>query len=557
MLSEIFIKDLVIVRSLALELGPGMTALTGETGAGKSILIDALGLALGDKADAGMIREGVDKAEVTARFDLARLPGVVDWLRQHDLDDGDECILRRVLVREGRSRAFINGTPSNQQTLAELGQQLVHIHGQQAHQALLRGGAQRQLLDAYGGHQSLLESVAAGHVTLRQAQQELAQLRDSARDQAERQEYLRFQLRDLDELALAEDEVSALETEHGRLAHADRLKGDTARLADLLEGDEAAAQPLLSRAVGLLDELLSLDPDLQETRDLLDSARIQMEEAASQARHYTDGVELDPARLQQIDERLGQAHALARRHRLRPEELPAHHRALQEELDALGDLDQAEAQCLQRLEAATAIYRKAALALRKARAKAARRLAESVTASMQQLGMQGGRFSVELGELTADKGGPQGLDQVTFMVAANPGQTPAPLAKVASGGELSRISLAIQVATADCGETPSLIFDEVDVGIGGAVAEIVGQLLRELAAKRQVFCVTHLPQVASQAHQHLQVSKHSDGRQTETAIIPLDEQGRIAEIARMLGGVDITEQTLAHAGEMIERVRSA
>jgi len=551
MLSHIHIQDLVIVRALSLDLGPGMTAMTGETGAGKSILIDGLGLALGDKADPAMIRAGSDRAEVTAVFDISQLPAVQAWLEERELGAGDDCILRRVLVREGRSRAFINGSPATQQLLGELGEQLLAIHGQHAHQALLRPQAQRELLDAYAGNGELLHKVGDAWQRLRRAEKALAALQDAARDRAARLEFLRFQVSELDGLDLRPGELTELEEEQRRLANAEQLQTDSAALAELLYESDQAIAPSLSRATSLLGQLSRLDPRLGEGREMLDSARIQVEEAASLLRHYADGVELDPARLAQVDERMGQAHDLARKHRVDPDALPEHHQALRTELDQLENADQAESDLSGEVDAARAAYLQAAKALSKARGKAAKQLAKTVTDSMQTLAMAGGRFGVQVDSDEDGNPGAHGIDQVNFEVAANPGQPAGALNKVASGGELSRISLAIQVATAGCDEVPSLIFDEVDVGIGGAVAEIVGQLLRKLGESRQVLCVTHLPQVASQAHQHLKVHKQTDGKTTETGISPLADQERVAEVARMLGGVKITDQTLAHAREMI------
>jgi len=551
MLSHIHIQDLVIVRALSLDLGPGMTAMTGETGAGKSILIDGLGLALGDKADPAMIRAGSDRAEVTAVFDISQLPAVQAWLDERELGAGDDCILRRVLVREGRSRAFINGSPATQQLLTELGEQLLAIHGQHAHQALLRPQAQRELLDAYAGNGELLHKVGDAWQRLRKAEKALATLQDAARDRAARLEFLRFQVSELDGVDLRPGELTELEEEQRRLANAEQLQTDSAALAELLYESDQAIAPSLSRATSLLAQLTRLDPRLGEGRELLDSARIQVEEAASLLRHYADGVELDPARLAQVDERMGQALDLARKHRVDPEALPEHHQTLRAELDQLENADQAESDLSGEVDAARAAYLQAAKALSKARGKAAKQLAKTVTDSMQTLAMAGGRFGVQVDSHEDGNPGAHGIDQVNFEVAANPGQPAGALNKVASGGELSRISLAIQVATAGCDEVPSLIFDEVDVGIGGAVAEIVGQLLRKLGESRQVLCVTHLPQVAAQAHQHLKVHKHTDGKTTETGISPLADQDRVAEVARMLGGVKITEQTLAHAEEMI------
>ncbi len=557
MLRQLHIRDLIIVRQLELEFGAGMTALTGETGAGKSILIDALGLALGEKADGSLIRNGCARAEVTAGFDLSAAPAAHAWLADRDLDSGDDCLLRRVVVREGRSRAFINGSPVPGQALRELGELLVDIHGQHAHQSLLRRAAQRRLLDGYGNHAAAVQQVGELYGTWRLAQREYEWLSAAAADRASRGDFLRFQVDELDTLDLQPGELDTLDEEQHRLAHAERLRAETTALAELLYDADDAVQPALARALSRLDELLRIDPRLADGRELIESARIQVEEAASRLRDYGEGVDLDPARLSAIDERLGRIQDLARKHRVVPAELAEHHRALRDELNTLEHADESLLALQARADTLWRDYSKAAAALRCQRAAAAHRLAGTVTAAMQGLAMAGGQFDCRLSAVPIEQAGPSGLDEVEFLVAANPGQQLAPLAKVASGGELSRISLAIQVATAGCGEVPTLIFDEVDVGIGGAVAEMVGRLLHDLGRARQVLCITHLPQVAVQARQHLQVSKRSDGQTTETGIAALGQRERVQEIARMLGGLDITAQTLAHATEMIDRAMAA
>lgn len=556
MLTRITIRDLVIVRRLDLAFGPGMTALTGETGAGKSILIDALGLALGDKADAGMIRSGADKAEITAGFELAADSAAAAWLAERDLAADDECLLRRVLVREGRSRGYINGTPVPVSTLRELGDLLVDIHGQHAHQSLLHAASQRQLLDGYAGLQGAAAQVAALFGAWRDARRACEDLQKAAADRVSRLDFLAFQIAELDGLACDRDQLGELESEHARLAHAERLINDSGAVLALLSDDEPAIQRLLGHASHTLAELSELDPALDETRELIESAVIQLDEAEAALRRYQDRAEPDPERLQQLDSHLGRLYDAARKHRVAPAELADLLAGLRAEHAGLADADGS----LQRLERqateAGAAFHDAARALSRARAKAAKALSATVTASMQQLGMKGGMFRAQC-EVDADHPTAHGLDRVGFLVAANPGQPEGALSAVASGGELSRISLAIQVATANCGRVPTLIFDEVDVGIGGAVAEIVGQLLRRLGGDRQILCVTHLPQVASQAHDQMRVHKITDGQTTETRIESLDPKARIDEIARMLGGVAITEQTRRHADEMITLAQRA
>jgi DNA repair protein RecN (Recombination protein N) len=556
MLNRLTIRNLVIVRELELAFGGGMSALTGETGAGKSIMIDALGLALGDRTDKGMIRAGCDKAEVSAEFDLADCPAALQWLQERDLADATLCLLRRVLVREGRSRAYINGSPVPQGSLRELGELLLNIHGQHAHQSLLRNTAQRALLDAYGALQPLAAELGTRYQALSAAIRQREELAQAAADRANRIDYLEFQVGELQPLLDAAQDIAGMEAEHRRLAHAEKLQTESSALLFALDESEHNIASALASLGQQLADLAELDDKLAEARDLLEAAGIQVDEATQSLRHYADGIEVDPQQLQTVDEQIGRLHDAARKHRVDIEALPELAATLQAELDSLRNADQQ----LDALDAQVArlqqTYDGQAAALSEARAKAAARLSGTVTASMQELGMAGGTFEVRCDPDPA-KPSRHGIDRVDFQVAANPGQPAGPLSAVASGGELSRIALAIQVATADCGEVPSLIFDEVDVGIGGAVAEIVGQLLRRLGVQRQVLCVTHLPQVAAQAHRHYRVHKMRDAQSTETRIEPLDEQGRIGEIARMLGGVDITEQTRRHAGEMIERAQHA
>ena len=553
MLSHIAIRDLVIVSRLELTLSGGMTALTGETGAGKSILMDALGLALGEKADAGMIRSGCERAEVTAGFDLARCPQARDWLTEQALDDGDDCIIRRVLVREGRARAFINGRSASGAQLRALGDLLVDIHGQHAHQSLLRPVAQRSLLDAYGGQGEQATAVAELHRRWRELDNRWRTLTAAREQRAERLELLRFQVEELAELNLTDGELDALDAEQHRLANLGSLQGTAAALVELLYAGEGALRDQLGRAGTELAGLVDIDARLAETRELIDSATVQVEEAAANLRQYLDDLDMDPARLADVEARLGRIHDLARKYRIQPTLLMETLAERQAELTALEQDDQALGTLEADRDAACAALLAAARSLSDARRAAAERLGETVTAFMQELGMVGGRFAVAVETGGDAQVGAHGLDAVTFQVSANPGQPLQPLAKVASGGELSRISLAIQVATAELGSIPTLVFDEVDVGIGGGVAEIVGRLLRRLGEARQALCVTHLPQVAAQAHRQLRVQKQAVDGQTYTDISPLGDAARVDEIARMLGGTEITDTTRAHAAEMLRR----
>ncbi len=551
MLTELFIQDLIIVSRLELDLGAGMTVLTGETGAGKSILIDALGLALGDKAVGDSVRSGRERAEVIAGFDLEDVPAARDWLTRHSLEDGQRCLLRRVVAREGRSRAYINGRPTPLQQLRELGGLLLDIHGQHAHQSLSRPGEQRRLLDAYAGATALADTTAAHFKAFAGAREHLRRLRDAAGERASRLDLLRFQREELEALAPSPEELERIDEEQRRLRNLDRLlETGGALLQGLYEADQALVRRL-DAALADLDGLLEYDSGLQEPRELLEGARIQVEEAAPSLRRFVEGLEPDPERLREVEQRLSEIYDLARKYRVEPHELPERLEAIRDELGALEGADASLERLEAELDALRRTWLEAARTLSARREEAARRLSRDVSEAMGGLGMADGRFVVHLTPVDSEQAGAHGLETVEFRVAANPGQSPAPLARVASGGELSRIALALQVATSRYTRVPTLIFDEVDTGIGGGVAEIVGRLLRRLGEERQVLCVTHLPQVAAQGHRHLRVTKAPRGDETLTTIAALDPRQRVEEIARMLGGMEITETTLAHAREML------
>ncbi|MFD2110698.1 DNA repair protein RecN [Thiorhodococcus fuscus] len=553
MLSHLLVRDLVIVSSLELDWSVGMTALTGETGAGKSILIDALGLVLGDKAEASLIRAGAERAEIVAQFDLTHCPSATRWLAEQDLDDEGVCILRRLIPREGRSRAYINGRPANGGQLRALGDLLVDIHGQHAHQSLLRATAQRDLLDAYGGQTALAQTVATAFAEYRALAQRFSALESASHDRAARLDLLRFTVDELERLDLSPGEIDTLNQEERRLGHIDRLQQSAARILQTLSETEPSVEDQLRSATSEVDELLEIDPELGVCRDLLETAAINAGEAAASLRHYLDGLEIDPGALDSVAERLAHIHDLARKYRVFPDQLPDFLVERRSELETLEAADITLDALRSQRDAAYRHYLDRARELSAARAQSASRLGETVTASMQELGMAGGRFEVRIDDLEPERAGGGGLERIEFLVSANPGQPLQALAKVASGGELSRISLSIQVATASCGSVPTLVFDEVDVGIGGGIAEIVGRLLRRLGASRQVLCVTHLPQVAAQAHQQYRVRKEAIDGQTHTHIEPLDDTNRIEEIARMLGGTEITRKTREHASEMLDR----
>lgn len=553
MLTQLRIRDFAIVEALELELATGMTAVTGETGAGKSILVDAIGLLLGDRADSGVIRHGADRADLSAAFDLERLPAARTWLAERDLDRDRECHLRRVVAAgNGRSRNYINGVPQPAQALRELGELLVDIHGQHEHQSLLRREAQRQLLDDYAGHQALAATVTEQCRTWMRLRQELRQLQQAGSDRDARLDILRHHLRELAALNLAEGEVAELESEQRRLAHASQLLETGQQLLNsLTESDETAIADRLNLSLRELDGLIRLDARLTPVSELLNAALIQLQEASSELRGYVEALDLDPAHLTRVEQRLTAAHHLARKHRLAAEELPGLRARFEAELDTLEHSETRLESLQQAVQDALTGYRASAGQLSEQRIAAAQDLGERISKALAGLGMPGGRFAIALERL--DKPTPAGLETVEFQVSANPGQPLRPLSKVVSGGELSRISLAIQVITAHAARIPTLIFDEVDTGIGGGVAEVVGKQLRELGGNRQVLCVTHLPQVAAQAHQQFKVEKQTDGERTHTQVLTLDASERVTEIARMLGGLELTAHTLAHAREMVAK----
>jgi DNA repair protein RecN (Recombination protein N) len=557
MLSEVRVRNYAVIDEVELELDGGMTVLSGETGAGKSILVDALGLVLGDRADAAAVRHGAERADIAVTFELTELPGVRAWLAEQDLDAGDECVLRRVVSREGRSRAYVNGNPAPLQTLRRLGEQLVEIHGQHEHQTLTRAAVQREILDAHGRLGELRQAVAAAYDEWRAAADRLAELKHRRTQRDERIDLLRYQVRELESLGLEDGELEALELEHARLANTGRLAESGGEALMLIYDDESgSAQQRLARARDGLARLADTDPALAPLAAQLEEAEIQVSDAAAELRSYLGGLEMDPARLDGVENRLGSIRDLARKHQIDGAELPARLTALRAELAELEQAAEALEQLTDERDRAAARYREHATALGEQRAAAAPGLAEGITATMRQLGMPGGRFELRVEHDANGDFSPHGLDRVEFAVTANPGQPAAPLARVASGGELSRIALAVQVVATGGTQIPCLVFDEIDTGVGGGVAEIVGRRLRELGDERQVLCVTHLPQVASQGHHHVRVSKLTDGKTTRTTLAALGEDETVEELARMLGGVEITATSRDHAREMLVRARA-
>jgi DNA repair protein RecN (Recombination protein N) len=557
MLVHLSVHNYAIVEHLDLELERGMSVITGETGAGKSIMLDALGLALGDRADSGVVRPGADKADILASFDLEDIAEARTWLAERDLDHDGPCILRRVITSEGRSRGYINGAPCPLGDLKALGELLIDIHSQHEHQSLLKPDTHRRLLDEYAGSQELARQVHLAAQRWRQTRQELQRLSSTGDEQRARHQLLSYQLEELENLGLGDNELERLEQEHKTLSSAEQLLGACRQVLDLCsESDAGNVLSALTASLNRLTAFSSQPGALGEATNLLASAQIQVEEAVGELNRFLDHFDADPQRQQLLEERLDAIYSLARKHRVQPFELAELQQRLLEELESLNADDEAVERLGEELASYARHYQEKAGELSALRQQAASRLAEAVQVEMQTLGMPGGRFSIELQAGSAEEPQPHGLEQVEFLVSANPGQPLKSLAKVASGGELSRISLAIQVITAQTSRVPTLVFDEVDVGIGGPTAEVVGQLLRRLGERGQVLTVTHLPQVAAQGHHHLFVHKQRDSAETRTAVANLDTAQRVEEVARMLGGVDLTEESLQHARKMVTSAQS-
>jgi len=557
MLTSLYVRHFAVVEAAEIAFGPGLTVVSGETGAGKSLLVDALMLLAGARADSGMVRAGSDRADLTAEFDLTELPEAREWLAREELDEDGQCQLRRVIRAEGSSKAWINGRPANARQLGELAALLVEIHGQHEHQALLSRSHQMALLDAYAGHDALLAQVRESALQWHEVGARVRKL-SGGDDRDRRIELLSHELGELEKWALPSAELAELESSHKRLANAGRLAEGASGVVELLDGEgEFALRRALGRAHTELGKLAVIDDRLAPLLELLENAEIQLSEAADGLGRYAQDVDLDPERYSEVDTQLAHLHELSRRHRLPVAELHDKLDALRTELAELEGAGEALEKLATQRERLQNDYTIAAAQLSEARAVAATKLDAEVSALMSELGMAGGVLRIELESLDNGEPDPQGKERCDLLVSANPGQPPRPLRKVASGGELARISLAIEVATLGKDTVGSMIFDEVDTGIGGAVAEVVGQKLRSLGGQRQVLCVTHLPQVAAQGHAHLRVSKQSEGDNTRTQIEKLDAAGRRDELARMLGGVEITRETRAHAKQMLERAQSS
>lgn len=552
MLIQLSVHNYAIVEHLDLELKQGMSAITGETGAGKSIMLDALSLTLGARADSGAVRPNSDKADILSSFDISQIPEAQRWLNARDLDNDGQCLLRRIITQEGRSRAYINGTPCTQTDLKELGAMLIDVHSQHEHQSLLKTDTHRRLLDEFAGLKPLAAEVSQLAQQWREQSSTLARLSQNSDEQQARIQLLSYQLEELEALSLGDTELSELEQEQHTLAQAAQLIEHCRFIINICsDNEDTTVLSALSSSLTRSRAFQQPPAALQLCDELLTSAQIQIEEAVGELNRFLDSFDCDPERQHWVEERLDSIYSLARKHRVKPEELNQLQLQLLHELEALQGDDCKLETLVEDIARSEKAYQKSATQLSKARATAAKQLSQAVSARMQDLGMPGGRFHIELQSHADSKPNVQGAESIEFLVSANPGQPLKSLAKVASGGELSRISLAIQVITAQTSRVPTLVFDEVDVGIGGPTAEIVGQLLRQLGAEGQVITVTHLPQVAAQGHQHLYVYKERGENATSTALKELSAAERIEEIARMLGGIDLTDESLAHAKQML------
>lgn len=554
MLTQLTINNFAIVRHLNLELSEGMSVITGETGAGKSIAIDALGLCLGYRSESSMIRNGADKADITATFQMQPNSPAYLWLKEHELLDEEnshECILRRMINLEGRSKAFVNNRPLPISQLRELGQYLIHLNGQHAPQLLLKSEYQLELVDNYAGIHNLLGKMQEQYNKWRKLHQQVKNFRQQCKENEARKQLLQYQVDELDEFDIKEGEFEEMEETHTRLSNSEELTEMSQSVLDLLSDDNSNADSLIYNAIRYLEDLVDVDANYQSSLDMLNEALIQVQEASSEVRALADSIEQDPELLAELDERISRAMSLAKKHYVSPNELWRHHTVLQDELQKLVDFEDNEDQLIADEKKA---YRECvALAeqIYQERVSAAQKLAEQVTSQIKALSMENGEFYIDI-QHDVKKLTPNGADFVEFNLRSNLGQNAQPLAKIASGGELSRISLAVQVLTANKLSTPTIIFDEVDVGISGIAATTVGRLLRQLGNKCQVLCVTHLPQVASHGHQHFNVQKYVKDNQTETQMSLLSEQERVNALARLLGGSKITDAALANAQEMLD-----
>ncbi len=552
MLLNINITDLAVVKTLDLDLQPGMSVLTGETGAGKSILLTALGLALGDRADSDYIRPGCKRAEINIEFDLADAPQATAWLKKNELNDEHHCLIRRIISQDGRSKAYINNRPVTLQTLQSLSRLLVEIHGQHAHLTLLNNEEQRRLLDNFAGNQVLLKKIHCVYHNWKQADKELAKLIKASANQSEREELLHYQLDELQQLDLENFNYPKLSEEYNKLANLEHILSNGQQQLDILyENEQQSVNQMLGHSINAIAHLSQYSSDMGEIAELLEDAQIQITEASQRLRRYLEAQEIDPQRLTWLDNQISIIQDLSRKHNSEPEDLPNTGMQLAQELNNLTHSNERIEELKASREQILSEYTTLAKQLSQKRQKSATKLADRISAMIKELGMPHGEFIITVRQQNDCMPSSNGNDYIEFLVSANPGLPAKPLAKVASGGELSRISLAIQVTASTDKTTSTMIFDEIDSGIGGGIAEVVGQKMRTLSNNRQVMCVTHLPQVAAQAHHHLFVSKSSDADITSSTVRRLNHSERIKETARMLGGINITENTLTHAKEML------
>ena len=558
MLTQLTINNFAIVRQLEIELAKGMSVITGETGAGKSIAIDALGLCLGQRIETSMVREGQERAEICATFFIESTNPAYQWLQAQELQDPDnpsDCILRRVINADGRSKAFINSTPVSASQLKEIGQYLIHINGQHASQLLLKNDYQLQLVDTFAHHNDLLAQMREDYRAWKNLQTQVKNFQQKVAENEAKKQLLQYQVEELDEFALRPNEYLELEEDQRRLSNSEQLTQLSQSALQLLsENETMSIDSMLYRATQYIDELSELDPRYASVQTMLNDALIQVQEATSEVQHLASHIEQDPMLLQEIEQRLGQALQLARKHNVKPEELVEWHQKLKAELTALLDFSESEERLILEEKAAFEKMQNTAKQLHESRCQAAEKLAQQVTNSIKGLAMENAEFFIEVNsDLT--KVAANGADNIVFTLRSNLGQQAQPLAKVASGGELSRISLAIQVLTSDQSAIPTLIFDEVDVGISGKTASVVGKLLRQLGDKCQVLCVTHLPQVACHGHHQFNVEKFTVDDKTETKMTALSQEERVPVLARLLGGSEITDLALANAQEMLDLVK--
>ena len=558
MLTQLTINNFAIVRQLEIELAKGMSVITGETGAGKSIAIDALGLCLGQRIETSMVREGQERAEICATFFIEPTNPAYQWLQEQELQDPDnpsDCILRRVINADGRSKAFINSTPVSASQLKEIGQYLIHINGQHASQLLLKNDYQLQLVDTFAHHNDLLTQMREDYRAWKNLQTQVKNFQQKVAENEAKKQLLQYQVEELDEFALRPNEYLELEEDHRRLSNSEQLTQLSQSALQLLsENETVSIDSMLYRATQYIDELSELDPRYVSVQTMLNDALIQVQEATSEVQHLASHIEQDPMLLQEIEQRLSQALQLARKHNVKPEELVDWHQKLKAELTALLDFSESEERLILEEKAAFEKMQHTAKQLHESRSQAAEKLAQQVTDSIKGLAMENAEFFIEVNSDLA-KVAANGADNIVFTLRSNLGQQAQPLAKVASGGELSRISLAIQVLTSDQSAIPTLIFDEVDVGISGKTASVVGKLLRQLGDKCQVLCVTHLPQVACHGHHQFNVEKFTVDDKTETKMTALSQEERVPALARLLGGSEITDLALANAQEMLDLVK--